>query len=122
MLTPRFLREKLAVGSKRLVFPDRATRLALAHKTSTGEGTVLALMTRDGLAPKAYALTGAGALQRACKIGATVHILGGILGLGAVATLALTGSAALLTPANLLLFAVLWSIPGLLITENTRYL
>lgn len=122
MLSPRFLREKLSVGSKRLVFPDRATRLELSHKEAPEDSTVLALMTRDGLAPKAYALTGASALQRAMKAGATIHILGGILGLSAVAILALTGGSALLTPTNLLLFAALWSVPGLLITENTRYL
>lgn len=122
MLTPRFLREKLSVNSKRLVFPDRATRLELSRLQPAENCTVIALMTREGLASKAYALTGARALQGALKAGAAVHILGGILGLTAVAVLTLCGGIALLTPTNLLLYTALWSIPGLLITEHTRYI
>lgn len=122
LLTPRFLREKLSVNSKRLVFPDRSDRLHMAQSQPTQEHVAIALMTREGLASKAYALTGARALASALKVGAAVHILGGILGLTAVALLTLTGGTALLNPINLLLFTALWSVPGLLITEYTRYL
>lgn len=122
LLTPKFIREKLSVGSRRLVFPDRETRLALSRTQLSPDSTVVALMTRDGLAPKAYALTGARALLGAWRAGAVVHILGGALGLLAVALLALSDSLVLLNPVNLLLYTALWAVPGLLITEHTRYL
>ena len=122
LLNPKFIREKLSVGSKRLVFPDRETRLALSQTEAPQDSTAIALMTRDGLAPKAYALTGARALLGAWRAGAVVHILGGALGLIAVALLALSNALALLTPVNLLLYTALWAVPGLLITEYTRHL
>ena len=120
LLPPKFIREKLSVGSKRLVFPDRETRLALSQREAPKDSTAIALMTRDGLAPKAFALTGARALLGAWRAGAVVHILGGTLGLIAVALLTLSNALVLLTPVNLLLYTALWAVPGLLITENTR--
>lgn len=122
MLTPRFIQEKLSIRTKRLVFPDRSTRLELSRIQPPEDSIAIALMTREGLAPKAYALIGARALQGAWKTGAAIHILGGVIGLGAVAVLALANAMALLTPVNLLLYTALWIIPGLLITEYTRYI
>ena len=122
LLTPKFIREKLSINPKRIGFPDHATRLALSRTKAPEDSVAIALMTRDGLAPKAYALTGARALLSAWRTGASIHILCGLLGLGAVAVLALTNSLVLLTPVNLLLYTVLWTIPGLLTTESTRYL
>ena len=55
-------------------------------------------------------------------MGVIVHILGGALGLGAVAVLAFLGQTALLSPLNILLYQAIWLIPGFLLTEWTRVL
>ena len=47
-------------------------------------------------------------------------MVAGILGLVIVALLATVGAEELLTAENLMLFELLWMIPGLLITEWTR--
>lgn len=47
-------------------------------------------------------------------------MLGGILGLAIMLVLALVGSEHLLTPMNVLLYDLIWMIPGILITEWTR--
>jgi hypothetical protein len=52
--------------------------------------------------------------------GVTLHMVAGILGLIIVALLAVVGAEELLTAENLMLFELLWMIPGLLITEWTR--
>lgn len=122
MLTPKFIRGKLSVNVRRITFPDRDTRLALSRITPGEDATVIALTTKSGLAPKAYALTGARALQSALKAGAAIHILGGMIGLAAIGVLALNGGMALLTPVNLLLYNAIWAIPGLLITEFPRHI
>lgn len=122
LLTPKFLRGKLSLNVRRIVFPLREQRLAMSHATAAEDAPVIALMTKGGLAPKAYSLTGARALQRAVKWGAAIHILGGAIGLAAVGVLALNGGMSLLTPTNLLLYSSIWSLPGLLITEFTRHL
>lgn len=82
----------------------------------------MALITSKGLAPYAFAVTGARSVRTASWIGVAIHLLGGILGLAMMAVLAYLGEADLLTPVNLLLYEMVWLIPGLLITEWTRSL
>ena len=122
LLTGRFLREKLKVNTRRLVYPEPEVRVALSEKAPEEEPEVVALMVRRGLSQRSFAITGALALRSAQKGGALIHILGGGLGLAAVAVLALIGATGLLTPANLLLYSFVWMLPGWLITEWTRYI
>ena len=122
LLTPKFLRSKLSVNPKRITFPDRDTRQALSQITPESDAPVVALTTKPGLASRAYALTGARALRGALKWGAVIHIAGGLIGLVAVGVLAFHGGMALLSPVNLLLYSSVWSLPGLLLTERTRYI
>lgn len=122
LLTPKFIRSKLSVNVRRIIFPELDARRDLAAAAPGEEAVVIALTTKSGLAPKAYALTGARALKGALKLGAAIHILGGVIGLAAVGVLALNGGMALLTPVNLLLYSAIWAVPGLLITERTRHI
>ena len=120
MLTDSFLRGKFGVNTKRIAFPDRATRTELAQRQADPENVALALTTQDGLAGYAYAVTGARALRSSCIAGVVVQLLGGILGLLIVAALMAVGATHLLTPANLLLYQLIWMVPGWLISEWTR--
>lgn len=119
-MTDSFLEQKLGADTRRMQFPDCATRMTLAEKRPTSDAPVIALATRPGLAQRACAVTGAAALRSAWTAGLAVHLLGGILGILAVILLALSGAAELLTPYNLLLYGCVWMIPGLLVTEWTR--
>ena len=116
MVTAPFLKEKFGVRTKRMVFPDRQTRQELESKKQTEGTAALALTTQEGLAPVAYAITGARAVRTAWKLGLFVHLLGGILGLLIMVALAYLGSTELLTPLNILAYQVLWMVPGLLVT------
>ena len=60
------------------------------------------------------------ALRSAAIVGTVVHMLGGILGMLSVLALVIVGAEHLLTPGNILLYELIWMIPGLLITEWTR--
>ena len=120
MLTESFMRGKFGINTRRIAFPTRERRLELLAK-GPEEGTpVLALTTKEGLAGVAYAVTGARALRSASIVGTVVHLLGGVLGIAIVLALLIVGAEYLLTPANILLFELIWMIPGLLITEWTR--
>lgn len=120
MLTESFVKNKFAVNTRRICFPDRAVREELRTK-KIPEGTAsLALITKDGLSPYAYAVSGARAVRTASIVGTVIHMLGGILGLAIMLILAVLGEAQLLTPANLFLYELVWLVPGLLITEWTR--
>ena len=120
ILTEHFLRSRFGVNTRRIAFPERAVRQELAAVQPDEELEALALTTREGLSGPAFAVTGARALRKACTLGVVVHMLGGILGLVMMLLLAIVGADYLLTPANILLYELLWMIPGLLVTEWAR--
>jgi len=122
MLTDGFLRSRFSVNTRKICFPEYAVREELAARKPEEGAPALALITTEGLAPFAYAVTGARSLRTASWIGVIIHLLGGILGLAMMMILAVLGEGRLLTPANLFLYEMVWLIPGFLITEWTRSL
>lgn len=122
ILTEGFLRNRFSVNSRRIFFPDHKTRAALAAVQVPEQTPALAIITSDGLASYAFAVTGARALRTACWLGVCVHLVGGIVGLAMMAILAVLGENQLLTPSNMFLFQLILMIPGFLITEWTRSL
>jgi hypothetical protein len=120
VLTEKFMKELFGINPRRFFFPEREVRQALQNKPLPEEVTAAALITTEGLAPFAYAVTGARAIRTAAIMGTAVHMIGGILGLLIMLALAVLGESALLTPVNLLAFELVWLVPGLLISEWTR--
>ena len=120
LLTPAFLKDTFGLRPKRTAFPTRAECIALENKKAPEGAESLALTTKDGLASVAYAITGARALFTACRLGLVVHIIGGLLGLVIMAALAVLGSTQLLTPLHILLYQLVWIIPGFIVTMWTR--
>ena len=120
LLTGSFLKETFGLRPKRTAFPSRSESIALEGKRAPADAEALALTTRDGLSSVAYAITGARALFTACRLGLVVHIMGGVLGLVIMAALAVLGSTQLLTPIHILLYQLVWIIPGFTVTMWTR--
>lgn len=120
MLTPEFIYDNLGVNAKKILTPEADARKQLQEKKADEDAPVVALVTGEGLAPFAYAVTGARSLRTAAKLGVIVHMIGGILGMLMMLVLAIIGAMNLLTPANLFLYELVWLVPGLLITEWTR--
>lgn len=122
MLTEDFIHEKFGINTRRMAFPEYAVRQVLETVEPEADAPVLALATRDGLASFAFAVTGARSVRTASLIGLVIHLVGGILGLGIIAALAVLSARGLMTPVNMLLYQLVWMIPGLLVTEWTRTL
>ena len=120
MLTEDFLRSKFNVKTNRIVFADRDTSQKLANHPIDPDEPVLALATREELVSTAYAITGARALRQSTKLGVIIHLIGGTLGLIIMLVLGYLGSTQLLTPINILLYQLIWAVPGLLVTEWAR--
>ncbi len=120
MLTESFLRAKFNVKTKRITFLDWETARQLDQFRPDPNEPVLALTTREELVSTAYAITGARALRQATKLGVIIHLLGGVLGLLIMLVLGYLGSTELLTPTHILLYQLVWAVPGLLVTEWTR--
>lgn len=122
ILTESFLRSKLNVKTKRIVFPEQDAAVAMRKILPAPDAPCLALATRTDLISFSYAVSGARALRTATRLGVIVHIVGGILGMLIMLALAVLGNTELLTPTNVLLYQLIWAVPGLLITEWTRIL
>ena len=120
ILTAGFLKEMFGLRPRRTAFPSRAESLALEAKRADPQAPALALTTQESLSSVAYAITGARALRTASRLGVIVHMTGGILGILIMAALAVLGTTELLTPANILLYQLVWMIPGLIVTYWTR--
>ena len=120
MLTESFLRSKFNVRTRRIAFPSWEVREELKATRPDEDEPVLAMTTRDELVSAAYAVTGARALRTSTRLGVAVHLFGGILGMLIMLVLAYLGSVELLTPIHVLLYQLVWMIPGFLVTEWTR--
>ena len=120
MLTENFLRSKFNVKTSRIQFPSQEVCAQLNSFQPDPNEPVLALTTREELVSSAYAVTGARALRQSTKLGVIIHMVGGVLGLIIMLVLGYLGSTELLTPTNVLLYQLVWAIPGLLLTEWTR--
>lgn len=119
-LTESFIRSKFNVKTRRMVFPTRDERAELLARQPDPEARVLAISTREELVSTAYVVTGARALRLSTKLAVGIHLIGGILGMLIMAALAFLGNTELLTPTNILLYQLIWAIPGILVTEWTR--
>lgn len=120
MLNESFMEKKFGVNTKRIRFPAREEFLQMLLHQPQQTDTVVALTIREGLASKAFAVTGARMLKSSLHTGLVVHMIGGILGLLITAALAVVGITGILTPTNVLLYELVWMVPGLLISEWTR--
>ena len=120
MLTGEFLHSKFSINTRRMIFPDRETREILSQRQPSPGDKVLALSTRDELVSLVYPVTGANALKHACNLGLVIHILGGVVGMLIMFALAFQGSVEILTPTRVLLYQLIWMVPGLLVTEWAR--
>ena len=120
VLTAPFLKEIFGLRPRRTAFPSRSERLALSSRQPDPDAPALALTTQEGLSSVAYAITGSRALRTASRLGVIVHMTGGILGILIMAALAALGNTELLTPIHILLYQLVWMIPGLVVTHWTR--
>ena len=120
MVTESLIRNKFGVKTKRFSFPGHDVRALLRDNVPDENATALAMTTREELISYSYAISGARALRTACTLGLILHIAAGLIGLLIMLALGYLGSVTLLTPTNVLLYQLVWLIPGLLLTEWTR--
>lgn len=117
-----FLYDLFRVKPKRLQFPMLQERFRITDTVIPEKSPALMLTIRNHLAAKAYCISGARSLRSSVIVGTVFHIAAGALGLLAAAAIAFLGNSELLTAGTVLLYNLLWLIPGFIITEWTRFL
>ncbi len=120
MVTAGFLREKFGGNANRIICPTRSVREDLASRRPAAGASACALLTREHLNSMAYAITGARSVRNAVRMGVAEHILCGFLGLGIVLALVWWGNLSTLSTMNLLVYQIVLTVPGLLLTQWAR--
>lgn len=120
LLTPGFLQSKFGISARRLRVADAELRGTISQLEQDRSAPPIVLTTKSDLSAMAYGITGARALHTASYLGLAVNMAGGIIGIGIMLTLTFIGALHLLTPLHVMLYQLVWSIPGLLLTEWTR--
>ena len=120
LLTPAFFHAKFGVHPNRIQVAGSQLRAEAAALEPDPDAPAAILSTQQDLASLAFGITGARALHKASLLGLIVHMAGGILGIAIMLTLTLIGATQLLTPMHVLLYQLIWSIPGILLTEWPR--
>ena len=118
-LTPDFLRRSFKVDAKP-IYPDVQTRLTLLEKTRA-VAPAHALIYRDGLMPYAETVLGCRKLLLAVRRTGALVCLAVAAGLLLCYYLTGIGGYASLTPLRLVLFQLLWLLPGLLLAGQVKY-
>lgn len=120
VITPQFLHQRFKTNPSRIVFPTTRERAALTQRRPSEQARQIALLTRPEFASLAKAVTCGRTFYASAMWSTAVGLLSGILGLAIAGVLTWIGALATLSAANLLLFALLWSVPMWILTGLVR--
>ncbi len=115
-LTPAMLGQRFKISAQKMDYPAVERRRELSDSGQSHGEIATAVICRDGLPPYADAVLGAIRLRRAARISAVLTAAGSVAGSLLSFYLAFSAAYFSLTPANLLLFLLLWMVPTLLIS------
>lgn len=116
IVTPAMIRHKYKISGDLMEYPAAEERARLSDGSACTAGQQAALFARDSFLPLAEAVAGGRGLVRSVRSGLIVDLMGGCLGFAITAILSYLGAFATASAVNLMLFALLWTVPALLLT------
>ena len=112
-ITPALIKRKFKINTKkRCLYPELSERLALSEEEYESNGRAGALLFREGLMPYAEAVIGGKRMHGAVRKSCAWALIGSICGTLLAFYLTFAGGFQVLTPAALLAFQLLWSVPA----------
>lgn len=120
VITPQFIHLRFKTNPARIVFPNPRERAALTQRRPSEQAQQIALLTRPEFASLAKSVTCGRTLYSSALWSTAAGLLSGALGLAIGGVLAWIGAIGTLTAGNLLLYALLWSIPMWILTGLVR--
>lgn len=115
LVIPAMLRQRFKLPVDRMEFPNLDRRRELSSRRREHEGTLSAVLCREGLGPYAEAVVGSKRLCFAARAGILFDLLGSAVGLVMAFYLCLAQAFASLSAGTLLVFLALWLVPAVLI-------
>ena len=116
-LIPSLLGQKFKLPVDKMEFPPVDRRLELSGREQDHDGTAVALLSREGLAPYCDAVVGGKRLRSATRLGIVFALVSSVLGLALTFYLTYVGAVTSLTTVNFLLFMALWLVPTWLLVN-----
>ncbi len=121
-LIPDMLRQRFKLPVEKMEVPAVEGGRELSDEEQEHSATLSAVLCREGLAPFAEAVVGARRLRGGVRLTASIASVGSAVGLLLCFYLTFVRSFASLSPANLLIFMVMWTVPTLVLSGwVTRY-
>lgn len=115
-LIPAMLRQRFKLPVEKMEFPEMARRTELSDPDQEHSDTLCAVLCREGLGPFSEAVVGGRRLRQAVQGSAALASVGSAAGVLLAFYLTFVESYVSLSPANLLIFMVMWLVPTLLIS------
>lgn len=116
LISPAMLHAKFRIPTTRAEFPPVAERYRLSALTAEDAEETAAVLARGSILPYSEAIAGARSLRSTVTAGLAIDLFGALFGLLVVFFLGLGGAIETASALNLLLFVLIWTAPGLLIT------
>ena len=110
-LIPAMLQQRFKLAAEKMAFPGIERRRELSDPDQEHDGSLTALLCREGLLPYAEAITAAKRLRWAARLGAALCCGGSLLGMALAAYLTSVGASTSLSPLNLLIYMLTWLVP-----------
>lgn len=116
-LTQAFVEKQFDLHTDSTEYPDLQQRVELSDFAVGKSGQPLALLSRDGMLPFAEAIAAAKKLCRASRLNLMLALSASAIGMLLMYFLTANLEAAAATPYNVLLYLLLWLVPGWLVSS-----
>lgn len=116
-VVPSVMRKQFRIPWEAMSFPYMSERVELYHKPFPKDGSLLAVLTRQGLAAMSTAAVGAQRLHKAVKRCANFSFVAAVVGVLLTFYLSAAGALAALSAMSLTLFLLLWFFPLVLMSS-----
>ena len=110
-LIPAMLQQRFKLAADKMAFPPIERRRELSDPDQDHDGTLTALLCREGLLPFAESIAAAKRLRWAVRLGTALCCAGSLLGMALAAYLTSVGAYTSLSPLNLLIYMFTWLAP-----------
>ncbi len=116
LISPAMLHAKFRIPTTRTEFPPVSDRYRLSSLSAENSMDTAAILSRSSILPFSEAIVGARCLKSTVSTGLAVNLFAGLFGLLVVFFLGMGGALETASAVNVLLFVLIWTVPGLLIT------
>ncbi|MGM9536947.1 MAG: hypothetical protein ACI3VN_01305 [Candidatus Onthomonas sp.] len=117
-ITPTMLRQRFRLPTDRMEYPPMDRRQLLSAKGQPHNGTLGALIYREGLGACTDAILGGRRLRTVVRLNTILAVAASVVGALLGFYLTLMGAYHSLSPLNILFFLVMWLVPILLVSNG----